>query len=85
MFKVSNKDVNGVVLVSLSLTLNIFTPSSSVSIVNFEHVIAGWDTMFAQCPVEQSELYEQNRSQRSNILDWWLMSLEMKISVALES
>ena len=85
MFKVSNKDVNGVVLVSLSLTLNIFTPSSSVSIVNFEHVIAGWDTMFTQCPVEQSELYEQNRSQRSNILDWWLMSLEMKISVALES
>ena len=85
MFKVSNKDVNGVVLVSLSLTLNIFTPSSSVSIVNFEHVITGWDTMFAQCPVEQSELYEQNRSQRSNILDWWLMSLEMKISVALES
>ena len=30
-------------LVFLLLTLNIFTPWSSVSIVNFEHVIAGWD------------------------------------------
>ena len=26
----------------LLLTLNIFHPCSSVSIVNFEHVIAGW-------------------------------------------
>ena len=32
---------NGVVLVSLLLTL--FTPCSSVSTVNFEHVIADWD------------------------------------------
>ena len=32
-----------VVLVSLLLTLNIFTPCSSVPVVNFEHVIAGWD------------------------------------------
>ena len=31
----------GVVLVPLLLTLNIL-PCSSVSIVNFEHVIAGW-------------------------------------------
>ena len=30
----------GFVLVSLLLTLNVFTPCSSVSIVNFEHVIA---------------------------------------------
>ena len=29
---------------SLLLTLNYFTPCSSASIVNFEHVIAGWDT-----------------------------------------
>ena len=28
---------------SLLLTLNIFHTLSSVSIVNFEHVIAGWD------------------------------------------
>ena len=41
MFKVSNKD--GVVLVSLLLPLNIFHTFSSVSIVNFEHVIAGWE------------------------------------------
>ena len=50
MLKVNNKDTRmtprmtpGVVLVSLLLTLNIFPPCSSVSIVNFEHVIAGWD------------------------------------------
>ena len=41
MFKVNNKD-NGVVLVSLLLTLNIFHTCSSVSIVNFEQVNAGW-------------------------------------------
>ena len=33
----------GVVLVFLDLNLNNFTPCSSVSIVNFEHVIAGWE------------------------------------------
>ena len=32
MFKVNNKD-----------TTTYFTPCSSVSIVNFEHVIFGWD------------------------------------------
>ena len=32
----------GVVLLSLSLTLNIFH-TLCVSVVNFEHVIAGWD------------------------------------------
>ena len=42
MFKVNNKDAIGVVLVSLLLTLNIFIPCSSVSIVNFEHVNADW-------------------------------------------
>ena len=45
MFKVNNEDARttpGVVLVSLLLNLNIFTPSSNVSIVNLEHVIAGW-------------------------------------------
>ena len=36
MFKV------GVVLMPLLLTLNIFHTLSSVYIVNFEHVIAGW-------------------------------------------
>ena len=40
MFRVNNKDT--VVLVSLILTLNNFKPCSSVSVVNFEHVIAGW-------------------------------------------
>ena len=47
MFKVNNKCTRttpGVVLLSLSLTsiVNYFTPCSSVSIVNFEHVITGW-------------------------------------------
>ena len=32
----------GVVLVSLLLTLDIFHTLSNVSIVDFEHVIAGW-------------------------------------------
>ena len=36
MFKVNNKDIK------TTLTL-YFTPYSSVSIVNFEHIIAGWD------------------------------------------
>ena len=35
----------GIVLVSLLLTLNIFTPCSSVFIVKFEHVIPGWVLM----------------------------------------
>ena len=39
---IHQNDDNGVILVSLLLTLNIFTPCSSVSIVNFQHVIAGW-------------------------------------------
>ena len=50
MFKVNNKDILvsllltlGVVLVSLLLTLEYFTPYSSVSIVNFEQINAGWE------------------------------------------
>ena len=35
-------NVTGVVLVSLLLFLTYFTPSSSVSIVNFEQINAGW-------------------------------------------
>ena len=45
MFKVNNKDTRttplSVVLVSLLLTFNIF---HNFSIVDFEHVIAGWDS-----------------------------------------
>ena len=33
---------NGIVLVSLFLTWTYFTPCTSVFIVHFEHVIAGW-------------------------------------------
>ena len=39
MFKVNNKDTRKTSLASLAY----ITPCSSVSIVNFEHVIAGWD------------------------------------------
>ena len=43
MFKVRHQnDAIGVVLVSLLLTLNYFTPCSSVSIVNFEQLNAYW-------------------------------------------
>ena len=38
MFKVNHKHISHFT----KLTLNIFTPCSSVSIVNFEHVIPGW-------------------------------------------
>ena len=41
MFKVNNV----VILVAFLLTLNIFHTLFSVSIVNFEHVIAGWVTL----------------------------------------
>ena len=41
-------DANGIVLVSFLLTLNNFTPCSSVSIVNFEHVIAGLEYFLGQ-------------------------------------
>ena len=37
MFKVNNKDA-GVVMLFLLLTRKYFTPCTSVSIVNFEHV-----------------------------------------------
>ena len=61
MFKVNNRNTRtrweisskliiktpGVVKVSLLLTLNIFTPCSSVSIVNFEQVNAGLQWAFS--------------------------------------
>ena len=34
---------SGVFIVNFELFVNYFTPCSSVSVVNFEHVIAGWD------------------------------------------
>ena len=38
----TQNDVIYLVLMSLLLTLNIFTPYCTVSVVNFEHVIASW-------------------------------------------
>ena len=46
VLKVNNKDTRmtpGIILVSLLLTLTIFTPSFSVSIVNIEHLNANWE------------------------------------------
>ena len=61
MFKVN--EAIGVVLVSL-LTLNIFTTYSSVSIVNFEHVIAGWhEWRYWRC----DSPYPFNNLQRDNV------------------
>ena len=46
MSEVNNKDnVNGIILVSLLLTLNILHILFSVSIVNCEHAITGWVKM----------------------------------------
>ena len=36
----------------LTITLAYFTPRSSVSIVNFEHVIAGWDASVRRVKME---------------------------------
>ena len=38
----TQNDASGVILVSLLLTLNNFTPCSSVSTVNVEHLAAAW-------------------------------------------
>ena len=43
MFKVNNKDTRTTQDNVLVLTINfVFTPCSSISIVNVEHVNAGW-------------------------------------------
>ena len=43
MFKVNNKDIRTMPLMSLLLTVTYFTPCSSVCIVNFEQVNASWE------------------------------------------
>ena len=45
-FEICSNDPNGVVLVSLLLTLTYFTPSSSVFIVNSEHVIVNLTLLY---------------------------------------
>ena len=46
MFKVNNKDT-------------YFTPCSSVSIVNFEHAIAGWDMKIS---IDYNKASNQNQN-----------------------
>ena len=48
MFKVNNKDTR---------TTPCFTPCSSVSIVNFEHVITGWVSIFETSILSEKNLY----------------------------
>ena len=49
MFKVNNKDTK------TTLMASYFTPCSSVSIVNFEHAIAGWEMMECLNPRQNLE------------------------------
>ena len=44
MIKVNNKDTR---ITSLASLLTHFTPCSSVSIVKFEHAVAGWRSCLA--------------------------------------
>ena len=79
LFKVNNRNtitrceicskltiVNSVVLVSLLLTLTYFTPCYSVSIVNFEHVIAGFLGL-------SEDLVFENHSLSTYFLICWLI------------
>ena len=57
MFKVNNKDTERTLASFWCLYCQLrayFTPCSTVSIVNFEHVIAGWDT-FLKLTMETSK------------------------------
>ena len=57
--------------VSLLLTLNYFTPCSSVSIVNFEHIITSWDA-YLDHKTEFSEylktIFTKHERKSSNII-----------------
>ena len=57
--------------VSLLLTLNYFTPCSSVSIVNFEHIITSWDA-YLDDKTEFSEylktIFTKHERESSNII-----------------
>ena len=84
MFEVNNKDTRttlSVVLVSLLLTLNIFHTLSSVSIVNFEQVNAGWGVVKSRVTSEDKTKFNnfispnrfsclKNYSQFENSIDF---------------
>ena len=42
LFKVNNKNASDVILVFLLLTMNNFTPFSSVSIIDFKQINVSW-------------------------------------------
>ena len=48
LLKVSNRNTRTRCKICSKLTINRVTPCSSVSIINFEHVFAGWDTILKQ-------------------------------------
>ena len=67
---------------SILLTLNIFTPCSGVSIVNFEHVAAGWEmaSPFPYYPViHQCSVKEKIQSEKT----FWLSDFFLDISKTL--
>ena len=71
MFKVNNKDTRTTPVVSFWC---LSTPCSSVSIVNFEHVIASWDGCYVngQCP-QNKALKEKYPSYKLE-LNWRLVT-----------
>ena len=55
---------------SLLLTLNIFPPFSSVSIVNFEHVIAGWVTAGCSLLIPPENIRKTKGGQHRAVMDY---------------
>ena len=51
--------------------ITYFTPCSSVSIVNFEHVIAGWDTSLKNERYKRSGRYKNDTTQHNPYMLFW--------------
>ena len=65
---------------SLLLTLNIFTPCSSVSIVNFEHVTADWEGKRYEAPKSPLRMCKWNHPTHKTILVGHIWHLTTKVS-----
>ena len=55
---------------SLLLTFKYFTPCSGVSIVNYEHAIAGWDLRFTI--LVKSSILDVSQDSEIHIFCWYL-------------
>ena len=49
-----------------------FTPCSSVTIINLEHVIAGWVVPFCTCLKYRKRLFYVSRECRKRSVAWWI-------------